>query len=56
MDMSNDATPFVVVTTTLDFEQACSALEAAIGSHGFGLLGSHDLGGNLRRNGIAFDE
>lgn len=56
MNTSNDATPFVVVTTALGFEQACSALEAAISSHGFGLLGSHDLGGTLRLKGIAFDE
>lgn len=48
--------PFVVVATNQSFEQACAALEAAIPAHGFGLLGSHDLGGTLRHKGIAFAE
>ena len=48
--------PFVVVSTTLPFERACAALETAIPAHGFGLLGSHDLGGTLRHKGITFAE
>ena len=56
--MSHTATsqPFVVRPTDLTFEQACSALEAAIPQHGFGLLGSHDLGTTLRSKGIGFAE
>ena len=56
--MSHTATsqPFVVSPTAQTFEQACSALEAAIPQHGFGLLGSHDLGTTLRSKGIAFAE
>lgn len=49
-------TPFVVVPSTLPFEQACAALEDAIAAHGFGLLGHHDLGATLRSKGIAFAE
>lgn len=48
--------PFVVSPTAQMFEQACSALEAAIPQHGFGLLGYHDLGNTLRNKGIAFTE
>jgi uncharacterized protein (DUF302 family) len=49
-------TPLVVVNTKQTFEAACKALEAAIPTHGFGLLGIHDLGDTLRRKGIAFAE
>ncbi len=56
MSAMKDVTPFVIVETTLSFEQACNALEAAIPKHGFGLLGSHDLGTTLRNKGIAFAE
>jgi uncharacterized protein (DUF302 family) len=48
--------PFFVVETALDFEQASSSLEAAVTSHGFGVLGIHDLGQTLRSKGIAFKE
>ena len=51
-----EATPFVVVDTPKSFEEACNALEAAIPQHGFGLLGSHDLGTTLRNKGISFGE
>ena len=37
-------------------EEACTALEAAIPAHGFGLLTVHDLGETLRHKGIAFAE
>ena len=40
--------PFFVVETALDFEQASSSLEAAVTSHGFGVLGINDLGKTLR--------
>ena len=56
MDAPANPQPFVVSTSNLTFEQACSALEAAIPQHGFGLLGSHDLGTTLRNKGIAFAE
>ena len=48
--------PFFVVKTALDFEQASSSLEAAVTSHGFGLLGIHDLGQTLRSKGMEFKE
>ena len=48
--------PFFVLDTALDFEQASSNLEAAVISHGFGVLGIHDLGQTLRSKGIAFKE
>lgn len=56
MTATSPQEPFVVVTTKQPFEQACDALEAAIPAYGFGLLGSHDLGGTLRHKGIAFAE
>ena len=56
MTGNTTANPFVVVSTTLSFEQACSALEAAVVEHGFGLLGSHDLGHTLRSKGMHIDE
>ena len=51
-----EAMPFVVMNTSKSFEEACKALEAAIPQHGFGLLGSHDLGTTLRNKGLSFDE
>ena len=48
--------PFFIVETALDFVQASSSLEAAVTSHGFGVLGIHDLGQTLRSKGIAFKE
>jgi len=48
--------PFFIVETALDFEQANSSLEAAVTSHGFGVLGIHNLGQILRSKGIAFKE
>ena len=46
----------MIRTTGLTFEQACRALESAIPLHGFGLLGSHDLGTTLRSKGLDFVE
>ena len=48
--------PFFIVETALDFGQASSSLEAAVTSHGFGVLGIHDLGQTLLSKGIAFKE
>ena len=48
--------PFFIVETDLSFEQASSSLEAAVKSHGFGVLGIHDLGQILRSKGMAFKE
>ena len=48
--------PFFIVETALNFEQASSSLEAAVSSHGFGVLGIHDLGQILRSKGMAFKE
>lgn len=48
--------PFFIVETALSFEQASSSLEAAVSSHGFGVLGIHDLGQILRSKGMAFKE
>ncbi|MEB3172445.1 MAG: DUF302 domain-containing protein [Cyanobacteriota bacterium] len=56
MTAKTPASPFVIASTNLSFEQACAALETAIPQHGFGLLGSHDLGGTLRSKGIDFQE
>ena len=47
---------FFIVETDLSFEQASSSLEAAVKSHGFGVLGIHDLGQILRSKGMAFKE
>jgi uncharacterized protein (DUF302 family) len=48
--------PFFIVETALSFEQASSSLEAAATSHGFGVLGIHDIGQILRSKGMAFKE
>ena len=48
--------PFFIVETALSFEQASSSLEAAVTSHGFGVLGIHDIGQILRSKGMAFKE
>lgn len=53
-DRSHDH--LVIVSTDQSFEQACRALELAIPQQGFGLLGSHDLGGTLRAKGVDFKE
>jgi len=52
----SEPSPLVVVDTPQPFETACSALEAAIPAHGFGLLAIHDLAETLRSKGLAFEE
>ena len=54
MNVKPTAEPFVIRSTSLSFEQACSALEGAVVEYGFGVLGSHDLGGTLRSKGLDF--
>ena len=48
--------PFFILKTDYGFEQASSALEAAVTHHGFGVLAIHDLGQILRLKGINFVE
>ena len=45
-----------IVQTDKTFNQASSDLEAAVLSHGFGVLHVHDLGATLRSKGLAFEE
>jgi uncharacterized protein (DUF302 family) len=47
---------YYIVETKKSFDQASKDLEAAVVSHGFGVLHVHDLGTTLRGKGIAFDE
>lgn len=56
--MTNRSAPpsLVVVDSPQPFEAVCSALEAAIPAHGFGLLTIHDLANTLRGTGIGFRE
>ena len=56
--MTNRSAPpsLVVVDSPQPFEAVCSALEAAIPAHGFGLLTIHDLANTLRGKGIRFRE
>lgn len=56
LDRPTLSTPFVIASSPQSFDAACHALEQAISSHGFGLLGSHDLGSTLRNKGEAFQE
>ncbi len=48
--------PFYLRDTDQSFSAACTALEAAIPAHGFGLLTVHDLGETLRSKGLDFPE
>jgi uncharacterized protein (DUF302 family) len=48
--------PFLICDSKLPFDQACTALEAAVAAHGFGVLGHHDLGATLRSKGLPFPE
>ena len=47
---------YYVVETSKPFEQAASALDAAVKAHQFGVLHVHDLGATLRGKGIDFEE
>lgn len=44
------------VETKKSVEEAGGALEAAVKTHGFGVLHIHDLGGTLRKKGVEFGE
>ena len=46
---------YYIVETTKSFEEAATALEAAVKRHGFGVLHIHDLGATLRSKGLSFD-
>ena len=48
--------PYLICETERPFDQACAELEAAVGAHGFGVLGHHDLGTTLRAKGLTFPE
>lgn len=45
-----------IVQTDKTFNQASTDLEAAVLSHGFGVLHVHDLGATLRGKGLAFED
>ena len=47
---------YYIVETDKSFDEASTALTAAVVHHGFGVLHIHDLGVTLRGKGIAFDE
>lgn len=47
---------YYIVESDKSFEQASTALEAAVTRLGFGVLHIHDLGATLRSKGIAFEE
>jgi uncharacterized protein (DUF302 family) len=45
-----------VTDTQKSFSQTCSDLRAAVTSHGFGILATHDLAATLRSKNIDFSE
>jgi uncharacterized protein (DUF302 family) len=45
-----------IVDTDKPFDQAATALEAAVTRHGFGVLHVHDLAATLNGKGVPFDE
>ena len=47
---------YYIVETNKSFEQASNDLDAAVKSHGFGVLHIHNLGMTLRDKGIDFTE
>lgn len=47
---------YYIVESAKSFDQAAADLEAAVASHGFGVLHVHDLGSTLRSKGIEFGE
>jgi uncharacterized protein (DUF302 family) len=47
---------YYVVDSDKPFDRAATALEAAVKSHGFGVLHVHDLGATLKSKGIDFAE
>ncbi len=49
-------TPFFIVETTSQFEEACNSLKEAVINHGYGLLAIHDLGTTLREKHMSVSE
>jgi uncharacterized protein (DUF302 family) len=47
---------FFIVNTLKSFDNACADLEAAVVSHGVGVMAVHNLGETLRAKGISFSE
>lgn len=47
---------YYIVETGKSFEEASSALDAAVKNNGFGILHIHNLGETLRSKGIDFQE
>lgn len=50
------ASPFFVLESHESFADTCAALERAVPAHGFGVIGSHNLGDTLRSKGLPFGE
>lgn len=48
--------PFLITNSSKSFEEASAALQAAIATHGFGVMAVHDLGQTLRSKGIDFPQ
>ena len=49
-------TPFFIVDTSSQFDEACNNLKEAVINHGYGLLAIHDLGATLRKKHMIFSE
>lgn len=47
---------YYIIETGKPFEKAAVDLEAAVKSHGYGVLHVHDLGTTLRSKGVEFSE
>ena len=50
------ASPFFVLESSQSFADTCAAVERAVPAHGFGVIGSHNLGDTLRSKGQPFQE
>ncbi len=46
----------VVLESAQPFEPVCDALARAVSAHGFGVIGSHNLGETFRGKGLSFRE
>ena len=49
-------TPFFIVETSSQFDEACNNLKETVINHGYGLLAMHDLGATLRQKHMSFSE
>jgi uncharacterized protein (DUF302 family) len=49
-------TPFFILETASQFNEACNSLKEAVINHGYGLLAIHDLGATLRQKNMSFSE